>query len=210
MWVLGLGKDKEDKLVRNFKRKRDRRRRIRYAKKKFVDLLTPIMILRLSLIVVLVFILSLTLGRELLTSGEGSLYSFVIVHFSGYLFFFLLPVEGLIPYYYSLGYSFTQLFTLAIFTAVAAELIDYGIGRLAPNHITRHFVGEKRYQRIQKFVDKYGGMIVFIFNLFPLSSSVLSAIAGVLEYNFWRWLFYSTLGLFVKYSVILFVLVKWF
>lgn len=200
----------DEKLVRKFKKKRDRKRKVRYVKQRFKNLLTPMMVLRLSLIVVLVSILSLTLGRELLIAGEGSIYSFIILHFSGYLFFFLLPVEGLIPYYYSLGYSFIQLFGLAMVTAIVAELIDYGIGRLAPSNMVIHFVTERRYQKIQNFVDKHGGWIVFVFNLFPLSSSVLSAVAGVLEYNFWKWLFYSVLGLTIKYLVLLFVLIKFF
>ncbi len=200
----------DDKLERKFKRKRDRRLAIKVTTQKFKDLFTPARIFRLSIIVFLIGFLSITLGRELLITGKGSLNSFLLVHFSGYLFFFLLPVEVLIPYYHSLGYSSQLLFGLAIITAVSAQLIDYLIGRLAPSHITINLVGERRYLKIQKFVENYGGRIVFCFNLFPLSSSVIAAISGVLHYSFWRWLLYSTLGLIVKYAVILFVLVYWF
>ena len=199
-----------EKLVSKFSKMRDRRLKLRVTKQKFKDLFTAQRIFRLSIMFILVIILSLTLGRELLVAGQGSLHSFVLVHFSGYLFFFLLPVEALIPYYYSLGYPVGQLFGLALITAVAAQTIDYIIGRLAPKYITMNLIGEKRYLKIQNFCDLYGGRIVFCVNLFPLSSSVIAAISGVLHYNFWKWLLYSTLGLIVKYGVILFVLWKWF
>lgn len=198
-----------EKRYQKFKKKRDRKVQIRESKEKLKDLFTPIRVLRLSIIIVLIVILSMTLGRELLIAGQGSLNSFIVVHFSGYLFFFLLPVEGLIPYYYLLGYSPFLLYGLAIVTAISAQLIDYGIGRLAPSHLTASLIGEQRYHRIQSFVEKYGAWIVFCFNLFPLSSSVVAAIAGVLEYKLWKTVFYSTLGLLVKYAVILLAL-NWF
>ena len=198
-----------DTQYQRFKKKRERKVKLRESKQKFKDLFTPIRLLRLAIIVFLISLLSMTLGRELLIAGQGSLQSFIIVHFSGYLFFFLLPVEALIPYYYSLGYSSWLLFGLALITAIAAQLIDYGIGRLAPSHITKSLVGEERYAKIQKFVDRYGSGLIFFFNLFPLSSSVVAAVAGVLHFSLWRTVLYSSLGLLVKYAVILFVLGVW-
>jgi membrane protein DedA with SNARE-associated domain len=179
------------------------------SKQKLIDLITPVRIIRLGILLFLIAFLSLTLGREILTVGQGSISSFIIVHFAGYLFFFLLPVEALVPYYYSQGFLPELLFVLAIVTAVCAQTIDYLIGRLAPSTITRHLIGERRYLRIQSFVEKHGGWLIFVFNLFPLSSSVVAVISGVLDFSFWRWLVYSSVGLLVKYAVILLVLNWW-
>ena len=198
----------DEKIVRKFKRKRDRKVAVQERKDAVKTLFTPKIILRLLSIVLLIALLSITLGRELFLTGEGSLSSFVLLHFAGYLFFFLLPVEGLLPYYLSLDYSVYLLFFLSLVTAIFAEVIDYAIGRLAPRKVTEGLIGQRRYQKIQCFIEKYGGWIVFIFNLFPLSSSVVSVLAGVLQYPFWKWFLLSTVGLMLKYSFLLFVLVQ--
>ncbi|MBT4446592.1 hypothetical protein HOA92_02580 [archaeon] len=202
---MAIKKTKESVKKKRALRQRTKAR-LRRGKQKLKDLFTPIRIARLGILLLLIGFLSVTLGRELLTVGQGSISSYILVHFAGYLFFFLLPVEALVPYYHSLGFLPELLFVLAIVTAVAAQLIDYLIGRLAPNRITKHLVGEKRYLKIESFVEKHGAWLIFIFNLFPLSSSVVAVVAGVLEYRWWKWLIYSGLGLIVKYLVILILL----
>ena len=79
-------------------------------------------------IILAVTLISLTIGKEIIAGKQLSLLSFAMVNFSGYLFFFLLPVETLIPFYVSAGYNGWLLFSIALSTAVVAQAIDYFIG----------------------------------------------------------------------------------
>ena len=51
------------------------------------------------MIVAIILIISFTLGREIMSGRQPGLWSFTIIHFAGYLFFLLMPVELLVPYY---------------------------------------------------------------------------------------------------------------
>jgi membrane protein DedA with SNARE-associated domain len=149
-------------------------------------------------------LVSLTIGRDILVDGEPSLVSFALVHFAGYLFFFLLPVETLVPYYSSLEHNGLLLLGIALSTALVAQLVNYGAGHLASNTVINDLIGQKRFQKIKYYIDKYGSLAVFIFNLFPLASSVLSLTAGMVRFSFWRLILFSFLGLLIKYIVLVY------
>lgn len=155
-----------------------------------------ILILICSLIAVL--IVSFTLGREWYTGRNQSLVSFALIHFSGYLFFLLMPVEMAYLYYLPF-FSDIEMLSIAIGTAVAAEIIDYFIGLSVSTAIVNNLVGEKKILKAEKYILKYGNLTVFIFNLFPLSSSVIAVAAGMLKYRFKGFIICSTSGLAIKY-----------
>ncbi len=150
-------------------------------------------------------IISLTIGKDLLSGRDPVLSSFIILHFAGYLFFLIMPVEALVPYFLSLGHNSFLILTLAIVTALVAELIDYGVGFLASDKIIRSLIGEKTYAKYQGKVHRYGYLTILIFNIFPLSSSVVSLVAGMLKLKGRRFLFYTLLGLTIKYFAIIYV-----
>jgi membrane protein DedA with SNARE-associated domain len=66
-------------------------------------------------------------------------------------------------------------------------------------------IGKERYKRTKGYIDKYGNLTVFVFNSLPLSSSVLSLVAGMLRYNFKNLVIYSFLGLLLKYIIVVFL-----
>jgi membrane protein DedA with SNARE-associated domain len=158
-----------------------------------------ILILITSCIAIL--IVSSTLGRELYEGRGQSLASFGLVHFSGYLFFLLMPVELAYIYYLSF-FSEWEIITVALTTATAAQIIDYYIGLSMSTTIVNNLVGEKRILKAEKHILKYGSLTIFIFNLFPLSSSVISVAAGMLKFRFKVFIIYSSAGLIVKYVVL--------
>lgn len=148
--------------------------------------------------VVAILIVSFTLGREWYEGKNQSLVSFALIHFSGYLFFLLMPVEVAYIYYLSFFSDF-EMFSIAMATAVTAQLVDYFIGYSVSTAIVNNLVGEKRILKAEKHILKYGNLTIFIFNLFPLSSSVIAVAAGMLKYSFKGFILYSTVGLAVKY-----------
>lgn len=149
-------------------------------------------------------IFTLTIGRALYEGRTQSLASFGLIHFSGYLFFLLMPVEMAFVYYLAF-YNEMELFAMAILTAAAAQLIDYVIGLFFSLKSLVSLVGKKRILKAENYIQKYGNLTIFVFNFLPLSSSIISLAAGLLKYRFKDFALYSMLGLLLKYLTLSFI-----
>ena len=156
------------------------------------------------MIVAIIVIVSSTLGREIMSGRQPGLWSFSIIHFAGYLFFLLMPVEALVPYYQAEGHAALVLVGLSIATAVVAQTIDYGIGRLLSEKVL-NMIGRKKYDRFKGRIDKYGGWAIFTFSLLPLSSPNVLLVAGMVRFNAVYALTISVAGLAAKYLAIVYV-----
>ena len=156
------------------------------------------------MIVTIILVVSSTLGREIMSGRQPGLWSFSIIHFAGYLFFLLMPVEALVPYYQAEGYAAMVLVGLSIATAVLAQIIDYGIGRLLSEKVL-NMIGRKKYQRFKGKIDKYGGWAIFTFSLLPLSSPNVLLVAGMVRFKAVYALTISVAGLAVKYLAIVYL-----
>ena len=152
--------------------------------------------------IIAILISSLTIGRQIFLGNEPDIVSFSVIHFAGYLFFLLMPVEILFTYYFIEDVNVIVLLILALVTAIAAQMIDYLIGYLVSNQVIHNLMGKKRYRNLKKYMDRYGNLAVFVFNALPLSSSVLSLVAGMLRYKFRNFVIYSFMGLSLKYFII--------
>lgn len=153
--------------------------------------------------VVGISVLSLLL-RHAMTTGEATtLTTFVLVHFAGYLFFILSPVELL--YLHMLGepHSLSALFALALISALLAQSLDYVIGYACSHTVIHNVIGEKKYQRYQKRIERYGGWTILIFCLLPLSSPIIILVAGMIRYPALHVVVMSAAGLSVKYSLMI-------
>ncbi len=151
--------------------------------------------------VIAILIISFTLGREWYEGKNQSIFSFALIHFSGYLFFLLMPVELAYIYYLSF-FSNMEMFAVALVTAFAAQLIDYFIGVSVSSTVVNSLVGEERIKNAEKHIQKYGNLTIFIFNILPLSSSIIAVAAGMIKYRFTGFIFYSMAGLVVKYAIL--------
>lgn len=154
--------------------------------------------------VIAIFLVSATLGRAIYEGQSPGLTSFALIHFAGYLFFLLMPVEALVPVYQGEGHSGETLVAIAVLTAIAAQVIDYGIGRSVKEGSIHRFLGEKRYERFKRAIDKWGGWAILFFNLLPLSSPNMLLVAGMARFNARRAFLYSAVGLMGKYVTIVY------
>lgn len=169
--------------------------------------MTHIDIRRLIIVVLLItlttVIASLTIGKDIYENNEKSILSFAIVNFSGYLFFFLfMPVELAFIYYLRTGYDPLILNMVAIGTAFASQVVDYIIGYFLSSGIIDRMIGRKRYEKAEDEIRKYGNLALFLFNLLPLSSPVISLAAGMLKYRVKDALFYSVAGMVCRYLLL--------
>jgi membrane protein DedA with SNARE-associated domain len=148
-------------------------------------------------------IFSLTIGRDLYLGRPANIMSFAIIHFAGYLFFLLMPVEAAYIYFMvQHGNTFLLTF-LALSTAIAALIIDYYCGLLVSRQVIERFIRKSRYEKSKGYILKYGNLTIFLFNLLPLSSPLLILAAGMLKYPLKPVIFYSLLGLFFKYFILM-------
>ena len=170
----------------------------------------PRLIFLVVTIAAAIVIFSSTIGKDWYEGRDQSIQSFAIVHFAGYLFFLLMPVE-LAFAYCSANHGETGLIiTLALGTAVVAQTIDYVIGYFIHSKTIFKYIGEKKAGKAERYIRKYGDLTIFLFNLFPLSSPVVSLTAGIIKYPFKKVFFYSLAGLVLKYlAIMLFVKYLW-
>lgn len=153
---------------------------------------------------VAILVVSATLGHEIYAGRTPSVTSFALIHFAGYLFFLLMPVEALVPVYQAEGLAGPLLILVAVVTALAAQAIDYGIGRSVSEAAVHKLIGEDRYLRFKAMIARWGGWAILLFNLFPLSSPNMLLVAGITRFSMPRSLLYSLLGLVVKYSALVY------
>lgn len=158
--------------------------------------LIPVVLLAILAIV----IASATVGKDIYSGTAGNnLLSFAIVNLSGYLFFLVMPVELAFIYYLHVGVDIYLLNALAIGTAMCSQLIDYVIGRSFSTRIIDRLIGRRRYEKAEAEIRKYGNIAILLFNLLPLSSPVILLAAGMLKHPLKEAVFYSFLGLLLKY-----------
>ena len=146
-------------------------------------------------------LISFTIGRELYAGKTESIFSFGLIHFSGYLFFLLMPVELAFIYYLPF-YTEVELIVAALGTAIIAQCVDYFIGKLLRPTRTLELMGRKRIAKTERNIRKYGLLTIFVFNLFPLSSPVIALVAGMIKFNFRQYILVSSFGLLIKYVVL--------
>lgn len=152
------------------------------------------------LVTLMAIIASLTIGKDIYEFNENGLWSFAIVNFAGYLFFFLLmPMELAFVLYLRTGYDPLMLNLIAVATAMSAQVVDYLVGYFFSTGFIDRLIGPRRYEKAGAEIRKYGNLALFLSNLLPLSSPVISLAAGMLKYRPKDALIFSLIGMILRY-----------
>lgn len=146
---------------------------------------------------------SATLGNDILNSTKPNLFSLVLTHFSGYLFFILMPVELVFLYFLNYEYNEYYLVFLCVLTATLAQTINYFIGYFITAKYAEDFISHKKFVKIKKYIKKHQNITVFIINLSTLPSPLVHLAAGMIKLSYFRTIFFAILGLTLKYLIIL-------
>jgi len=156
-------------------------------------------------ILVGIVVLSVVLRRIIVLDEEPSLRTFAIIHFSGYLFFIISPVELLFVNMPDLRANMWDMVGLAVGTALLAQAFDYGIGDTFSRFVIHRIIGERRYKKYLGRINRYGDVTIFLFCFLPLSSPIVVLVAGMIQYGLLRILFISSIGLTAKYIVLAYI-----
>ena len=140
--------------------------------------------------------------RHVVVGDNAGLWLFSLVHFAGYLFFIISPVELLFIGMLVEDIDPSILVLLAIGTALMAQSIDYAIGFALSDTVIQKIISERKYRRQRRRIDAYGGATIFVFCLLPLSSPIVVLIAGMVRYPFGKMLAISCSGLASKYLLL--------
>lgn len=160
-------------------------------------------IIYVLLVVLMTVIASLTIGKDIYQYNEYGVLSFAIVNFAGYLFFFLLmPMEVAFILYLRSGYDPWMLNLVAVTSAMSAQTVDYIIGYFFSTGIIDNLIGHRRYQKAEAEIRKYGNLALFLSNLLPLSSPVISLAAGMLKYRVKEAFLFSLCGMILRYLLL--------
>ena len=160
-------------------------------------------IVTILLVIAAIVIASLTVGHDIYYgSRDQGLLSFAIVNASGYIFFLIMPVELAFVYYLQGDISIIALNAVAVGTALLAQVIDYAVGVLLSNRIIDTLIGRRRFEKAEDKLRKYGNIAIFVFNALPLSSDVISMVAGMLRHRIRDAAFFTFAGLLLKYAVL--------
>ena len=155
------------------------------------------------LVTLMTVIASLTIGKDIYQYNEYGMFSFAIVNFSGYLFFFLLmPMELAFILYLRTGYDPIVLNMVAVTTAMAAQVIDYLVGYFLSTEVINRLIGRRRYEKAEAEIRKYGNLALFLSNLLPLSSPIISLAAGMLKYRVKEAFLFSLGGMIFRYLLL--------
>jgi membrane protein DedA with SNARE-associated domain len=154
-------------------------------------------------IIILLMVTYLLFMRNFHTEQPPNLISFVFTVFAGYLFFLLMPIELIFIYFVGQHHHHpAALVTITVMVAMISQTLDFLIGRFAGEKLIIDIINPRHYDRAKHFLIKFGALTIFLFNLFPLSSPLLSLISGILQYPYRLVFIYSSMGLLLKYGII--------
>ena len=119
----------------------------------------------------------------------------------GGLFFVFVPLEVL---FYSTvlrgGEPYLSVF-LMVTGFCLAQIVNYAIGaKLSP--VIMHLVSKKKVYKARRFINKYGAWGIFLSNLSPFPSEILTFALGLTRYNVYRLFILTIIGSTIKYSAI--------
>ena len=125
---------------------------------------------------------------------------FYIALFGGFFLIFM-PLEVIFITALTSGKSALLLIPTYLLGIFIAYNVNYFIGYKLGD-FSKKLITYKKFYSIKKFVNKYGTLAIFIFNLLPLPSQPLGTILGLFKYNIFKFYVFFILGQLTKYILI--------
>jgi membrane protein YqaA with SNARE-associated domain len=145
------------------------------------------------------------IGHVMFQLKEGTIFGIVYTAFFGGLFFIYMPLEAFFVRYLSLGYPSIMVFLIYILGMLLSYSINYFVGYRFSN-FSRDLIGLKKFYNIKGLINKYGSLLVFLFNAIPFfPSQPLSTLLGVFKYNKVKFYIFFLSGQIIKFTIIIII-----
>lgn len=156
----------------------------------------------LILMIILLLVISIVIWQlEIDWKGYVKDYGyfgvFVLMLVSGMTIFFPLPSEAILaiaPNLMELS-SDSEISLLGFVASIGAalgEITSYYAGRWGSIVIAEKY--EASYNRVERWMKKYGGPAIFVFSFTPLPFDLVGLVAGSIRFPLWKFLFYCWAG----------------
>lgn len=116
------------------------------------------------------------------TIQDVTLLGIIYTAFFGGLFFVFVPLEALLVRFFITGNNPVFIIILYLVGLTLSFSLNYYVGSRLSS-LCKRLIATKKFYWIKSKLNRYGGLTIFIFNLFPLPAPPLSAIVGVFNYN---------------------------
>lgn len=141
----------------------------------------------------------LTIENEI---SNNTLKGLFFVSVLGSLFFLVLPSEALFIYYLNAtSYNPLIIFLLTVTGCMVGLSFNYFFGRILGDRIIR-FLFKKNYEKYKEKIDKYGGKVLLVGNIFPGPIEVLAVFYGGFKFSYARFVYLSLVGRAIKYMLL--------
>ena len=121
--------------------------------------------------------------------------------FIGTSIFVPMPMEFIFYYGLIKGSNVLVSFILVIVGIFLAQLVNYWIG-LKFSPLFLRIIPTKKLYKARRFINRYGGHGILLFNLAPLPAEILTFGLGLTKYNGTRLFVLTLIGNLIKYAAI--------
>lgn len=138
--------------------------------------------------------------------------SYVILFFSGLAAATLLPggSEALVLYYKTEGFNPLLLLIVASLGNTLGSVVNYFIGKYACVWASeKKYISSLHVNKAQRYFVKYGAFALLL-SWAPIIGDPITFVAGILRYNFWKFLVLVLLAKASRYVILLYMYDKIF
>lgn len=146
------------------------------------------------------------------SSGLSGLVSYFLYHIEnqtmyaafytgliGGLFFLTVPLEAI--FLGLVGESVIGSILGIILGITLSYIVNYSVG-FSLSGVTRRLVGPQKFFSLKAALNKYGAILILLFNLIPMVGQSFTALLGVIKYNKTRLALYTLTAQFIKYPLL--------
>lgn len=138
-----------------------------------------------------------------------------MIHFIDYILLFftalgaatLLPggSEALLLYYKSEGLNSFYLLIFATCGNTLGSVINFFLGKYASTWaIKKNYIKSLHVKKSKIYFDKYGSFALLL-SWTPIIGDPITFVAGILKYNFWKFLILVFISKLLRYSFLLYI-----
>ena len=134
--------------------------------------------------------------------SNNTLKGLFFVAIFGSVFFLALPSEALFIYFLD-STTYPSLFVIIIMLLGNATglTFNYFFGRILGERVIERMF-KKNFEKYRERIDRYGGVVLFLGNIFPGPVEALTVFYGSFKFGYGRYIYLCLMGRIIKYTIL--------